>query len=67
MGANMTYYVQDKRTKKILNLSGGWSESPRSYRVREFQTEGEALAAIPEGVPCWVFSLGRKSGEVGNG
>lgn len=64
---SQSYYVQNKRTKKILNLSGGWSDSPRSYRVHEFRTEEDAVAAIPEGVDCWVFTLGRKSSEVGNG
>lgn len=49
------YLVQNIRTREILNLKGGWSDRPTSYRVAEFATEAEAKAAFPKGTDCKVI------------
>jgi hypothetical protein len=54
------YLVQNKRTREVLNLKGGWSDKPTSYRLAEFGTEDAAKAAFPAGVDCEVISRSKK-------
>ena len=54
------YYVENKRTREILNLKGGWSDSIKSYRVATFDTEAAATAAFPPGVECRIVSGWKK-------
>ena len=57
------YYVQNKRTRKVLNAKGGWSEKLTSYRLAEFASEAEAQAAFPAGIDCDVVSRNKKEAD----
>lgn len=48
------YFVQNSKTREILNLKGGWSDGPTSYRVATFDSEAAARAAFPADVTCEV-------------
>lgn len=50
----LVYYVQNKRTRQVLNRQGTWSRDFGSYRLAEFASEAEATAAFPAGVECVV-------------
>lgn len=54
------YYVRNVRTREILNQQGTWSRDFGSFRLAEFTTEADALAAIPEGVECVVIRKTQK-------
>lgn len=49
------YLVQNSKTREILNLKGGWSDGPTSYRVATFDSEDAAKVAFPAGVNCEVY------------
>lgn len=57
------YYVQNKRTKEVLNGKGGWSDGLTSYRLAEFETETAAVAAFPVGVECVVAVRTKKEDD----
>jgi hypothetical protein len=77
------YYVQNRRTREILNQKGAWSKGIKSYRVATFDTEDDAKAAFPQGVDCQVLPgwkkpaktlpavlaavAGKKLGAIGSG
>ena len=54
----LVYFVQNKRTRQVLNKQGTWSRDFGSYRLAEFASEVEATAAFPVGVECVV--VGKK-------
>ena len=54
------FYVVNKRTGQALNQKGGWSESVKSYRVAEFDTQEAAEGAFLSGVDCEVRIGNRK-------
>jgi hypothetical protein len=56
------YYVQNKKTREVLNQQGTWSRDFGSYRLAEFATEVEAVAAFPAGVECIFVKRERKGG-----
>lgn len=57
-----TFYVQNKKTREMLNRKGTWSKSTASYRLAEFNTAAEAESAFPQGAECRVI-YGGKVGE----
>ena len=57
---NTIFYVQNKYTREILNLKGGWSDSIKSYRVATFNSEVDAQAAFPPGVECVLIKVTKK-------
>lgn len=57
------YYVQNKKTRQVLNQQGTWSRDFGSYRLAEFSSEAEATAAFPAGVDCAVVKRERKGGD----
>jgi hypothetical protein len=56
------YYVQNKKTREVLNQQGTWSRDFGSYRLAEFASEAEATAAFPAGVECIFVKRERKGG-----
>jgi hypothetical protein len=62
------FFVKNNRSGKVLNLSGGWSRGFTSYRVATFETEAEALLAVPPGEDCRVLSgsVSEKEAEEGD-
>lgn len=56
------YYVQNKKTREVLNQQGTWSRDFGSYRLAEFVSEADATAAFPAGVECVVVKRERKGG-----
>ncbi len=54
----LIYFVQNKRTRQVLNKQGTWSRDFGSYRLASFATEAEATAAFPAGVESVV--VGKK-------
>ena len=54
----LVYFVQNKRTRQVLNKQGTWSRDFGSYRLASFTTDTEATAAFPAGVECVV--VGKK-------
>jgi hypothetical protein len=57
------YYVRNKKTREVLNQQGTWSRDFGSYRLAEFATEAEAIAAFSAGVECVSVKRDRKGGE----
>lgn len=57
------YYVQNKKTREVLNQQGTWSRDFGSYRLAEFASEGAATAAFPAGFECIVVKRERKGGD----
>lgn len=57
------YYVQNKKTREVLNQQGTWSRDFGSYRLAEFASEGAATSAFPAGVECIVVKRERKGGD----
>jgi hypothetical protein len=59
----LVYFVQNKRTRQVLNRQGTWSRDFGSYRLATFATEAEATAAFPAGVECVVVEKKKKPSE----
>ena len=59
----LVYYVQNKRTRQVLNKQGTWSRDFGSYRLAAFATEAEATAAFPAGVECAAVAKKKPSEE----
>jgi len=57
------YYVQNKKTREVLNQQGTWSRDFGSYRLAEFASEADATAALPAGTECVVVKRERKGGD----
>ena len=57
------YFVQNKRTRQVLNRQGTWSRDFGSYRLAEFASEVEATAAFPAGVECVAVEKKKPSEE----
>lgn len=57
------YYVQNKRTREVLNAKGGWSDKITSYRLAEFASEADAQAAFPAGVDCEIVVRNKKEAD----
>jgi hypothetical protein len=57
------YYVQNKKTREVLNQQGSWSRDFGSYRLAEYATEADATAAFPAGIECVVVKRERKGGD----
>lgn len=56
------FYVRNRKTREILNQQGSWSRDFGSYRLAEFATEAEAIAAFPAGVECVAVKRERNGG-----
>ena len=59
----LVYFVQNKRTRQVLNKQGTWSRDFGSYRLAEFASEVEATAAFPVGVECVAVEKKKPSEE----
>lgn len=59
----LVYFVQNKRTRQVLNKQGTWSRDFGSYRLAEFVSEVEATAAFPVGVECVAVEKKKPSEE----
>ena len=59
----LVYFVQNKRTRQVLNKQGTWSRDFGSYRLAEFASEVEATAAFPVGVECIAVEKKKKPSE----
>lgn len=61
------YYVQNKKTREVLNRRGGWSEDFGSYRLAIFASEAAAQAAFPSGVECLAVAKKRREDKHAQG
>ena len=57
------YLIRKKETGQYLNQKGKWSTSITSYRLKEFETEEEAKASIPDGVVCVITRKNKKNSD----
>lgn len=49
---------------KYLNQKENWSKSIVSYRLKEFNTEEEATAAIPKDVECTIIKINKNTPNI---
>lgn len=51
---SLVFLIRKREDGKYLNQKEDWSNSIISYRLKEFNSEEEATAAIPKGIECTV-------------